>query len=105
MVEFDRRLLGADLVITGEGRVDGQSMQGKVLSGVAGRTKRAGVPLVVIAGGIGDGGEAAYEMGVTAMFGIDRPAVAFEDYRAESGRHYQAVLEDVLRLGKAAGKW
>ncbi|MCI9486502.1 MAG: glycerate kinase [Lachnospiraceae bacterium] len=105
MVDFDRRLLGADLVITGEGRVDGQSMQGKVLSGVAGRTKRAGVPLVVIAGGIGDGAEAAYEMGVTAMFGIDRPAVAFEDYGAESGRHYQAVLEDVLRLGKAAGKW
>lgn len=104
-VDFDRKLSGADLVITGEGRIDSQSMQGKVVSGVAKRTQKAGVPLVVIAGGIGDGAEAAYEMGVTAMFGIDRPAAAFEEYRRDTRRHYQAVLEDLLRFAGAAGKW
>ena len=38
MVDFDRHLEGADLVITGEGRIDSQSVQGKVISGVARRT-------------------------------------------------------------------
>lgn len=100
-VDFDRQLSGADMVITGEGQIDSQSMQGKVISGVAKRTAKAGIPLLVIAGGIADGAEAAYEMGVTAMFGIDRPAAAFEKYRTETKRHYQAVLEDLLRFRKA----
>ena len=97
-VGFDRHLQGADLVITGEGRVDSQSIRGKVISGVAKRTAPAGVPLVVIAGAIAPGAEAAYELGVTAMFGIDREAVAFEAYAHKSGENYRRTLEDVLRL-------
>ena len=49
---FDRQLEGADLVITGEGRIDSQSADGKVVSGVARRTRAKGVPLIAIAGGI-----------------------------------------------------
>ena len=102
-VDFDRHLQGADLVITGEGRVDSQSVRGKVISGVARRTAPAGVPLIVIAGGIAPGAEAAYDLGVTAMFGIDREAVAFETYAHRSGENYQRTLEDVLRLIRATG--
>ena len=100
-VGYDEQLKGADLVITGEGRVDSQSVRGKVISGVARRTAPAGVPLIVIAGGIAEGAEAAYELGVTAMFGIDREAVAFETYAHKSGENYRRTLEDVLRLIKA----
>lgn len=97
-VDYDRHLQGADLVITGEGRVDSQSIRGKVISGVAKRTAPAGVSLIVIAGGIAPGAEAAYDLGVTAMFGIDREAVAFETYAHRSGENYRSALEDVLRL-------
>jgi len=97
-VDFDRHVRDADLVITGEGRVDSQSVRGKVISGVARRTKTAGVPLVVIAGGIAESAEEAYELGVTAMFGIDREAVAFETYAHKSAENYRRTLEDVLRL-------
>ena len=100
-VGYDEQLKGADLVITGEGHVDSQSVRGKVISGVARRTAPAGVPLIVIAGGIAEGAEAAYELGVTAMFGIDREAVAFEAYAHKSGENYRRTLEDVLRLIKA----
>ena len=100
-VGYDRHLQGADLVISGEGRVDGQSVCGKVISGVAKRTAPAGVPLVIIAGGIAEGAETAYELGVTAMFGIDREAVAFETYAHKSGENYRRTLEDVLRLIRA----
>lgn len=100
---FEERLNGADLVITGEGRIDAQSVCGKVVSGVAKRVKARGIPLVVIAGSIGDGAEAVYELGVSAMFGIDRSARAFPDYAKESAAYYRATLEDVLRLLAAAG--
>jgi len=100
-VRFDEQLCGADLVITGEGRVDSQSVRGKVISGVARRTAPAGVPLIVIAGGIAEGAEAAYDLGVTAMFGIDREAVAFETYAHRSDENYRRTLEDILRLIRA----
>lgn len=97
-VGFDARLDGAELVITGEGRVDGQSVHGKVISGVAKRTRPRGIPLVAIAGSIAEGAAEACTLGVTAMFGIDRTAKAFADYATESGKYYRATLEDVLRL-------
>lgn len=98
MVEFDRHLADADLVITGEGRIDCQSVQGKVISGIAKHMRGSSVPLVAVVGGIGPGAEKAYELGVTAMFGIDREAVAFEEYAPRTRENYQQTLEDILRL-------
>ena len=45
VVGFDARLQGADLVITGEGCLDSQSLHGKEISGIAARTKPLGIPL------------------------------------------------------------
>lgn len=101
MVDFDAQLSGADLVITGEGRIDAQSVHGKVISGIAKRTRSRGVPLVAIVGCVGSGADEAYDLGVTSIFGIDRTAKAFADYAAESADYYRATLEDVLRLAAA----
>lgn len=98
MVDFDRLLEGADLVITGEGRIDAQSIHGKVISGIARRTAPLKVPLVAIVGSIHESAVEAYDLGVTAMFGIDRDATAFETYAHRSGEYYRRTLEDVLRL-------
>ena len=98
LVDFDAQIDSADLVITGEGRIDSQSVHGKVISGIAKRTQRRGVPLVAIVGSIAPDAQQAYELGVTAMFGIDRTAKAFTEYAAESAAYYRATLEDVLRL-------
>ena len=103
-VDFNTHLEGADMVITGEGRVDGQSARGKVISGVAGRTSAAGVPLMVIAGGIAEDAEEVYKLGVTAMFGIDREAVAFREYAHKSDENYRRTLEDILRLIRAVSR-
>lgn len=102
MVNFDDCLEGADLVITGEGRIDSQSVHGKVISGIVNRTKPKNVPVVAIVGSIHDSAVEAYDLGVTAMFGIDRSAVAFQDYASISDVYYQRTLEDILRLIKAA---
>ena len=97
-VDLDRILEGADLVITGEGRIDSQSVHGKVISGIARRTAPRNVPLGAIVGSIHESANQAYDLGVTAMFGIDRDATAFETYAPRSGEYYRRTLEDVLRL-------
>ena len=101
-VGFDAALAGADLVITGEGRVDSQSFDGKVISGVAARTREKGVPLVVIAGGIDDSAAAAYELGVSAMFSTDRAALSVDKLAGRTAADYEATLRDVLRLVRIA---
>jgi glycerate kinase len=57
LVGFDALLEQADLVITGEGRIDWQSAHGKVVSGVGKRCKKAGKPCIAIVGGMGDKAE------------------------------------------------
>ena len=95
---FDRQLDGADLVITGEGRIDSQSADGKVVSGVARRTKAKGVPLIAIAGGIADSAKAVYDIGVNAMFSTDRAALPVDMLCARSLGDYEATLNDIMSL-------
>ncbi len=58
-VRFRERIRGADLIITGEGRLDAQSMMGKVIAGVGAAGREAGVPVVALAGIIGEGAQKA----------------------------------------------
>lgn len=95
---FDRQLEGADLVITGEGRIDSQSADGKVVSGVARRTRAKGVPLIAIAGGIADSAGAVYDIGVSAMFSTDRAALPVNMLGARSPGDYEATLSDIMSL-------
>ena len=100
-VDFDSQLDSTDLVITGEGRIDAQSVQGKVISGIAKRTTPRNIPLVAIVGGIGPGAEAAYGLGLTAMFSINRAAESFAESAPKSAENYRRTLSDLLRLVKA----
>lgn len=95
---FDRQLEGADLVITGEGRIDSQSADGKVISGVARRTRAKGIPLIAIAGGIADSAVAVYDIGVSAMFSTDRAALPVDMLGARSPGDYEATLSDIMSL-------
>ena len=66
LVGFDRLLQDADLVVTGEGRLDAQTAHGKVVAGVAAACARAGVPCVAVVGSVEPG--ATPPAGVTATF-------------------------------------
>ncbi|MFP7478826.1 glycerate kinase [Terribacillus saccharophilus] len=60
----------ADLVITGEGKIDGQTIFGKTPIGVAKTAKQYGVPVIAIAGNVGEGSEAVFDHGIDAVFSI-----------------------------------
>jgi glycerate kinase len=67
-VNFDSLLDGVDLVVTGEGRLDGQSVRyGKVPAGIAMRALARGIPTIAVAGGLGEGAEAFLGMGMTSL--------------------------------------
>ena len=104
LVDFDGKLKDCDLVITGEGRFDGQSIRGKVVSGVSRRAKRQGVPVAVIAGSVAEDVESVSadpDSGVTAVFSINRQAMDYSESRPFSRRNYRYTLENLLRLMKS----
>ena len=102
-VGFDALLPGATAVLTGEGRIDCQSLRGKVVIGVARRAKRAGVPLVAVVGDIGDNIEAAYGMGVSAVFSINRVAVPFREAKPRSKSDLALTMDNLMRFCRRMG--
>lgn len=101
LADFDDKLTDCQLVITGEGRIDSQSVGGKAISGIARRTRWKNVPLIAVVGEIADDAECAYDLGVSAMFTINRKAVPFSESRGRSAENYEKTIADILRLLKA----
>lgn len=67
LVDFDSRLQGVSLVVTGEGRTDWQSAFGKVLHGVGMHSKKYDIPAVAIVGSMGQGAERIYDSGIDSI--------------------------------------
>jgi len=101
-VHFAELLREADLVITGEGKIDSQSLRGKVICGVAKRSARAGVPVIAIVGDVADDAYSAYDIGVSAIFSINRLAIPRNEAKRRSSKDYARTLDDVLRCWRAA---
>lgn len=100
-VHFEQLLDGADFVYTGEGKIDGQSLRGKVVIGVARKAKSKGVKVIAIVGDIGDGVDGAYEEGVTGIFSINRVAVPYKEARTRAKDDLRLTLDNLLRYQKA----
>lgn len=94
---FDKRLPSADLVFTGEGKIDFQSLRGKVVSGVCGRAKRAGVPVIAVVGQIGSGFEPMYDQGLSAVFSVNRAAQPFSESRHHARENLALAMENIAR--------
>ena len=100
-VGFDALLPGATAVLTGEGRIDCQSLRGKVVIGIAHRARQARVPVVAVVGDVAPGAEDAYQEGVTAIVSTNRRAVPWEVARQSARADLCAALEDLFRLYNA----
>jgi glycerate 2-kinase len=91
-------LAGADLVVTGEGRVDGQSADGKVVSAVAALARDRGVPCVALAGGVAPPLDDLHALGLTAAFGIADGPRTLAELKADAAPLLTALAEQVTRL-------
>ncbi|NVI86749.1 glycerate kinase [Actinomadura sp. BRA 177] len=91
-------LTGADLVITGEGRVDGQSAGGKVVSAVATLARGHSVPCVALAGGVAGPLDELHALGLTAAFSLADGPSTLDDLKAHAAPLLTAVAEQITRL-------
>lgn len=98
LYQFDHLLKTADLVFTGEGRLDGQTAAGKVVSGIARHAARLRVPVIAITGDAVDPLDPLYALGLTAAFPINRIAAPYEILRSRSREDLRHTMEGVLRL-------
>lgn len=96
-VGFDKLIQDADIIFTGEGRFDEQSMMGKVICGVTKRAKRAGVPVICVAGGLESIPQEAYENGLTAAFSINQKPLALEEALPLSRQNLSITMENIVR--------
>ena len=93
-VGFERQLAGAALVITGEGRIDGQSVYGKLTNAVTKSARAKGVPVVAVAGMVGAGHEAMREAGIEAV----------ETLAASDAERAAAMRDPLPRIEAAAAR-
>ncbi|MCR4429932.1 MAG: glycerate kinase [Tepidanaerobacteraceae bacterium] len=96
--DFPEKVKGADLVITGEGSTDFQTMFGKVPFGVAHVAKKYGKPVICISGSLGKGYEKLYDAGITALFSIVNKPMALEEAMEKGGELLEQISENVFRI-------
>lgn len=101
---FDQVASDADLVFTGEGKIDSQSLSGKVVVGVGRRAKAQGVPVVAVVGDIGDGFEGVYDQGISAVFSINNLAIPFSQARERARQDLALTMDSILRFARASSQ-
>ena len=95
---------GATLVFTGEGRMDAQTLRGKTPAGVARIARQAGVPVVALAGSLGEGYEALHACGISAAFSLAPGPITLQQALNDAERLLHDRARDVMQLWMAAQK-
>ncbi len=99
-VGFDKVIKDADYIFTGEGKLDGQSLRGKVVIGVAREAKKQHVSVISVVGGAERDIEKVYEEGVSAVFTINRLPEDFSVSRYKSEENLALTFDNILRILK-----
>lgn len=98
---LEEKLLGADLVLTGEGQSDDQTEMGKTPFGVAQAAEKAGIPVILLSGALGRGVESMYRHGVVSAFSIVNGPMALEEAMRGAYGLLADCAERVVRLWTA----
>jgi len=101
-VGLDALLEGADLVLTGEGCLDAQSLAGKTPVGVLRAAHARGVPVVAVGGSLGEGADELLDAGMTAVLSIAPGAVSLEQALADAEANLERVGRSLGALWAAA---
>jgi glycerate kinase len=98
ITKLAEKMAGADLVITGEGQIDFQTAHGKTPFGVAKLAKEQNIPVVAIAGSLGENYQQLYDKGFDAIFSIINKPMTLEKAFEKSGELLENIAESIIRL-------
>ncbi|HKL48320.1 MAG TPA: glycerate kinase, partial [Desulfuromonadales bacterium] len=94
--------VGADLVITGEGCIDRQTISGKTPAGVGRIARRHGVPVIAFAGSLSPDADGVHHYGIDAVFSILSRPCSLEDALVEAGKNLRTTARNVAAVMKLA---
>jgi len=97
-LSFSELIKGADLVITGEGKIDGQTVSGKTPAGVAKRARSENIPVIAFAGSLGEGCELVYDIGISALFSIVPGISSLENALADGSSNLTRCARNVAAV-------
>ena len=103
-VGLDEKLEGADLVITGEGQLDFQTVYNKAPIGVAWRARERGIPVVAISGSLGQGFEDVHAEGIDAVASIVCAPMSLEEASTRGGELIADATAEAMRFMKVGGR-
>ncbi len=93
-----KELEDADLVFTGEGRIDSQTASGKAPVGVARKAKQFGLPVIALAGEVADDYQVVYQQGIDAVFSIAPGPISLSQSMAQAEELIANAAESTMRL-------
>ena len=98
--DAESNIRDADIVITGEGKLDAQSAMGKAPVGVAKLAKRHGKPVIALAGGVTEEAHITHAHGIDSFFPIVRTPCSLADAMDEENayRNLKNTTEEIFRL-------
>ncbi|MCC6679346.1 MAG: glycerate kinase [Phycisphaeraceae bacterium] len=95
-LHFDQRLTGCDLCLTGEGKMDGQTLSGKAIMGVVNRCNRANVPVIALVGCVGKDVDRMLDAGLVAYHVIAPPDVSAQESMRRAGEFLEHCAREVV---------
>lgn len=98
MVGFEEKLEHCDLVITGEGSLDSQSLRGKVISGVADRARKQNVPVIAVVGQVDASMEEIEGMGVNAVFTTNQKAQPLSESAPYCKGNLKMTIDNIMNI-------
>ncbi|MBQ3008489.1 MAG: glycerate kinase, partial [Oscillospiraceae bacterium] len=97
-IDFEKQLSDTDLIITGEGRLDSQSLSGKAVIGISRIAQQHSVPVIAVVGSVADDITSVYSQGVTAVFTTNTQPVPFEIAAVNAKDNLRFTVENIARL-------
>ncbi|SEM70440.1 glycerate kinase [Lihuaxuella thermophila] len=98
VLSFEDKLTGADYVLTGEGKIDDQTPDGKVIAGIVKRARKANVPVIAFAGSVLPGYERLYEQGLLSVHSIISKPCTLDEALARGAENLLRTVENTIRL-------
>jgi glycerate kinase len=98
LVGLNKIILDADLIITGEGRIDSQTIMGKVPVGVARVAMNFNVPVIAIGGSFGEGYEKVYDRGICCAFSVLNDFVQLKDIKQSSKNDLYMLVKNLMKF-------
>ena len=98
LVQLEEKIKNADMIITGEGSTDYQTLFGKVPLGIAKIAKKHNKPVVCISGSLGKGYEELYQEGIEALFSIVNRPMSLEEAMSKVEQLLERIARDVFRM-------